>query len=98
MQSFLWSKCQRTFDKWCRARTKDDINGETLIQISVGEGVAGRVALNGEAMNIPDAYANPFFQRDVDRLTAFTTNTLLACPIADFSGNHVAVIEVKFLC
>src|SRR5581483_7357456 len=37
------------------------------IQLKLGEGIAGWVAQSGETVNIPDAYADPRFAKDVDQ-------------------------------
>lgn len=37
----------------------------------LGTGIAGQVALTGEILNIPDAYADPRFNREVDQITGY---------------------------
>ena len=45
------------------------------IRVPLGAGIAGRVASTGTAMNIPDAYAEPLFNRAVDQQTGYRTQT-----------------------
>ena len=45
------------------------------------KGVAGYVASTGNILNIPDAYADNRFNRDVDKQTGYHTKTLLCMPI-----------------
>lgn len=61
----------------------------------MGEGIAGSVAQTGKSMNIPDAYACKKFNPSIDRATNFVTKSVLCCPIADISGKHVAVVQVR---
>jgi putative ABC transport system ATP-binding protein len=64
------------------------------IRIPLGSGIAGRVASTGTAMNIPDAYAEPLFNRTVDRNTGYTTRTILCVPITNRRGEVFAVAQV----
>ncbi|CAG2169064.1 unnamed protein product [Oppiella nova] len=57
------------------------------IRFPIGTGIAGTVAKTGEALNIPDAYEDQRFNRDIDQLTGYKTRNLLAMPI--FSKNKV---------
>jgi len=47
----------------------------------IGTGIAGHVAKTGENLNIPDAYADPRFNRGVDKLTGYRTRTILCMPV-----------------
>lgn len=64
------------------------------IQLPLGTGVAGRVALRGETMNVPDAYACPEFHDEVDRRTGYRTHTILCAPIYDRRRVIFAVIQL----
>ena len=70
-------------------------------RISVGEirfprstGVAGHVATTGETLNIPDAYADSRFNRDVDAKTGYVTRNLLCMPIRAANGDIVGVAQL----
>lgn len=45
-------------------------------------------------MNIEDAYISPLFNFEVDRMTKYTTKSVLCCAIADMSGKNIAVLQV----
>lgn len=45
-------------------------------------------------LNIPDAYANPLFNRDVDRQTGYHTRSMLCAPILDSSRRVFAVAQL----
>jgi putative ABC transport system ATP-binding protein len=64
------------------------------IHVPIGAGIVGQVAATGTAMNIADAYAEPRFNRAVDRATGYRTRTILCEPIVDRRGAVVAVAQV----
>jgi len=64
------------------------------IRIPVGSGIAGAVAQSGEAIRIDDAYANPRFNRDVDRQTGYTTRSILSLPVKNMDGEVFAVAQL----
>jgi len=71
--------------------------GDTTIEeirIPVSRGIAGEVARTGEAINIPDAYADPRFNSDVDRATGFRTRSMLTIPLTDHDGVTVGVLQL----
>ena len=47
-----------------------------------------------QAMNIPDAYAEPLFNRAVDQQTGYRTRTILCVPILDRRGRVFAVAQL----
>ncbi len=65
------------------------------IRLPVGRGIAGQVAATGETINVPDAYADPRFDRAVDLLTGYRTLNMLAVPVWSTDGQRVVgVIQV----
>jgi putative ABC transport system ATP-binding protein len=62
------------------------------IRIPFDRGIAGLVAQTGETVNIPDAYAHPLFNRDVDTRTGYRTKGLLCMPVLQ-NDRVVAVIQ-----
>jgi putative ABC transport system ATP-binding protein len=64
------------------------------IRFPVGTGIAGRVAQTGEAIRIDDAYADPRFNREVDRQTGFHTRSILCLPVKDQHGKVFAVAQL----
>ena len=49
------------------------------IRIPSSRGIAGAAATQRQIVNIPDAYADPRFNRAVDLQTGFRTRNILAC-------------------
>jgi len=64
------------------------------IRLPIGRGIAGYVAKNGEILNIPDAYAEPRFNRDVDAQTGYRTRNILCLPIRNKSGKIIAALQL----
>lgn len=64
------------------------------IRIPVGSGIAGAAAQSGETIRIEDAYADPRFNRDVDRKTGYTTRSILSLPVKNTKGEVFAVAQL----
>jgi eukaryotic-like serine/threonine-protein kinase len=77
----LWSKV-----------TLDQGVGE--IRMPLGVGIAGAVAVTGQAANIADAYADPRFNRDIDLRTGHRTRNLLTLPMTAQDGSILGVFQV----
>ena len=76
---------------WSRIASRTAIE----IRLPIGTGIAGQAALTGETINVPDAYADPRFDRNVDLRSGYRTLNLLVVPVYDRSGEHViGVIQV----
>jgi putative ABC transport system ATP-binding protein len=64
------------------------------LRVRYGQGVAGTVASTGETRNVPDAYADPLFDRSIDARTGFRTRSMLTVPVRDDAGELVGVAQV----
>jgi putative ABC transport system ATP-binding protein len=64
------------------------------IRFPVGTGIAGLVAQSGQAIRIDDAYADPRFNREVDRQTGFRTRSILSLPVKNQHGEVFAVAQL----
>lgn len=67
--------------------------GASEIRFPIGVGIAGTVAQTGETINIPDAYADPRFNQDIDRRTGYKTNNLLTFPMTGHDGRVIGVFQ-----
>jgi len=67
--------------------------GHQVIRIPVGVGIAGQVAKTGEIINIPDAYADPRFNRQVDKDTGYHTRNILGVPMRYTTGEVTGVLQ-----
>jgi sigma-B regulation protein RsbU (phosphoserine phosphatase) len=68
--------------------------GPGVIRIPCSRGIAGAAATARAIVNIPDAYADDRFNREVDLRTGYRTRTILAIPLLDHEGGLVGVAQV----
>jgi phosphoserine phosphatase RsbU/P len=68
--------------------------GSGEIRVPETAGIVGHVFESDQLINIPDAYADNRFNREIDRRTGFTTRNLLTAPMDDFDGRPIGVIQV----
>lgn len=68
-------------------------NDDTFVEMPADVGLAGHVVRSGEVVNIPDAYDDPRFNRDVDRSTGYRTRSMLCLPVS-YEGQIVAVAQL----
>jgi serine phosphatase RsbU (regulator of sigma subunit) len=68
--------------------------GTGEFRISINTGIAGAAARNLEIINVPDAYQDPRFNRQVDQQTGYRTRSILAFPLTDYDGRLVGVLQV----
>ncbi len=88
LQSTWWTAAGELWSKV----TLDAGVGE--IRVPIGVGIAGAVALSGETIEIPDAYADRRFHPEIDRRTGFTTRNLLALPLIGRDGHVLGVFQL----
>jgi len=83
---------------------KDDSNRELTslvaegvdggpLRLDVGRGLAGYVYATGDTLNIPDAYADERFNREVDIATGYRTRTILTVPVTTRDGRRIGVMQ-----
>jgi phosphoserine phosphatase RsbU/P len=68
--------------------------GTEEIRISINTGLAGAAARSLEIINVPDAYKDPRFNQDIDKNTGYRTRNLLSCPLTDYNGKLVGILQV----
>ncbi|KAJ7375423.1 Dual 3',5'-cyclic-AMP and -GMP phosphodiesterase 11A [Desmophyllum pertusum] len=93
------STCEIREDKTRRvggpnSPSKDFINQQREIRVPWGKGLVGYAAETGETVNIPDAYADPRFNKEVDRQTGYHTKSLLCKPVKNNEGEVVGVAQI----
>lgn len=64
------------------------------IRLPLGQGVAGDVVASGEPANIGDAYQDPRFHPEFDKVSGFRTRTILCVPVRGKSGEVLGAIQV----
>lgn len=76
---------------WCKvSKDKEELS---VIRIPLGQGIAGYVAKTGTLVNIPNAYKDDRFDTSVDKMTGFTTRSILAVPVLDQQHEIIAVLQ-----
>ena len=68
--------------------------GQKEIRIPSRAGIAGAAFAGGEVLVVPDAYADPRFNREVDRASGYRTRNIVAVPIIDKTGERLGVVQV----
>lgn len=68
--------------------------GVDEIRFPVTMGIAGEAARTRKIINVPDAYADPRFNRDVDKQTGYRTHNLLSFPLTGYDDQLVGVLQV----
>jgi len=64
------------------------------IRVPANAGLVGAAFQAAEVLNIPDAYADPRFNRTVDKATGFRTRNILCAPVIDRAGLHLGIVQV----
>lgn len=68
--------------------------GAKEIRFSADLGIAGQCARDKAIINVPDAYADERFNREIDRKTGYLTRNLLTFPLDGHNGQLVGVLQV----
>jgi phosphoserine phosphatase len=68
--------------------------GVDAIRFSADRGIAGQVVRTGEVIDVPDAYADPRFNPEIDRQTGFRTRNMITFPLLGFDNTVVGVLQV----
>ncbi len=75
-------------------KVSENLEAMGEIRIPLGSGIAGAVAMSGEAIRIDDAYSDSRFNRDVDKRTGFHTRSILSLPVKNTDGEVFAVAQL----
>ena len=85
----VWLIDERKKILWTRVA-----HGVDRIEIPLDKGIAGVVATTGEPLIINDPYADPRFDKEVDKKTGYHTYGIIALPIRDSNGKMIGVVQV----
>jgi len=64
-----------------------------VMRLDARLGIAGKVAMTGETINVTDAYEHPLFYKEIDLQTGYRTRTLLAVALRNLKGEVIGVCE-----
>lgn len=85
---------------WMHDPDKDELilevaKGVEPVRIALGVGLVGTSARSREVINVPDCYADPRFNPEMDRQTNQRTRCLLTLPLIDHEeGDLIGVMQV----
>ena len=82
---------ETTGDLWSQVAEGE---GTRVLRVPKGSGIAGWVAQHGDLLNIPDAYRDDRFNREMDRKTGFRTKSILCGPVRNLQGRIIGVVQV----
>lgn len=72
----------------------DDPHTSKNLRLPLNVGIAGRVAVTGQLLNLVNAENHPLFNDQIDGLPGYHTKTLLCMPILSSSDRVVAVVQL----
>eukprot|EP01062_Namystynia_karyoxenos_P080739 TRINITY_DN8739_c0_g3_i1.p1 TRINITY_DN8739_c0_g3~~TRINITY_DN8739_c0_g3_i1.p1 ORF type:complete len:1416 (+),score=354.79 TRINITY_DN8739_c0_g3_i1:93-4340(+) len=87
---FLLDKQTNELEIQFEDRTDED---QVNPRMPMSAGIAGYVATTGKTANIPDAYSDERFNREMDRQTGYRTKNILCAPIK-YEDHIVAVAQL----
>ncbi|MDE2160348.1 MAG: SpoIIE family protein phosphatase, partial [Burkholderiales bacterium] len=64
------------------------------VRLPLGSGIVGSCAAARRTINVPDCYADPRFNPELDRSSGFRTRCMLSVPLIDHEGALVGVLQV----
>jgi putative methionine-R-sulfoxide reductase with GAF domain len=71
------------------------LDGSRTIRVTLsGTSIVSLCARTGRVINIPDAYNDPRFDPEVDKVTGYRTNNILCVPMHNRNGAVIGVFEV----
>ena len=90
--------CERAsvflFDRTTNELYSTFATGVSEIRFPADRGIAGEAALGRVTINVPDAYADPRFNADVDQKTGFRTRSILSLPMTGYDGELMGVLQL----
>ncbi len=68
--------------------------GEAELRVPADRGIVGECARTRQVINVPDCYADPRFNQEVDRRTGYRTRCLMAVPLVGHDDSLEGVLQV----
>ena len=64
------------------------------IRIPADKGIVGESALTRQLINVPDCYADPRFNRAIDKQTGYRSRCMLTIPLIGYEDSLVGVLQI----
>ncbi|MBN1553638.1 MAG: SpoIIE family protein phosphatase [Phycisphaerae bacterium] len=68
--------------------------GVKELRVPADKGFCGETVRTGQTLLVPDAYADPRFNPQVDKDTGFRTRNIMSVPLRGYEGKLVGVLQV----
>lgn len=68
--------------------------GLDAIRVPADRGIVGECVQTRTIVNVPDCYADPRFNREIDRRTGYRTRCSLTVPLIGFDGDLVGALQL----
>lgn len=68
--------------------------GLSSIRIPADKGIVGESAKTRKLINVPDCYADPRFNREIDRKTGYQSRCMLTVPLIGYEDSLVGVLQI----
>ena len=81
-----------TMEIW--AKVAEGLEGQKIIRLPVGKGIAGTVARDLRTKVINNAYGDPRFNREVDDMSGFRTRNMICMPVLGREAELLGIIQV----
>lgn len=81
----------------------DERNDELVVRVGTGLeniripaniGIVGESAQTRQIINVPDCYADPRFNRDIDKQTGYRSRCMLTIPLIGYEESLVGVLQI----
>lgn len=76
-----------------RANFAEGVEGRALV-VPLRMGIVGTAILRREVTNVPNAYASPYFNPEVDSILGYRTESLLVVPLLGSDGRILGGLEL----
>ncbi|XP_060569725.1 dual 3',5'-cyclic-AMP and -GMP phosphodiesterase 11A-like isoform X2 [Ruditapes philippinarum] len=88
------SLVSKIFDVHSGTQIMPTKTSDNSIRVPWGKGIMGYVAEHREIVNLSEAFKDPRYNDEVDRITGYTTDSLLCMPVKNSDDEIVAVAQV----
>ena len=92
---FIFIKDEEAGELWSKTVRGKGLEYTEIHLPLKGPSIAAQVCQSGHTINLPDAYADKRFSKEVDLVTGFKTNSLLAVPLKNKENVTIGVLQVS---
>lgn len=92
---FIFIKDEDAKELWSKTASGKGLEYTEIHLPLSGTSIAARICKDGHTINLPDAYADERFSKEIDLVTGFKTNSLLAVPLKNKENITIGVLQVS---